>query len=482
VTSLTLVARGLEAKPMRTICLVLGLLAAGATLIGCADMTQDQQNSLGWALTGAALGNRAGNPALTADQRRASAALAGVANTMGQQAGARDVARAGRNETNIILNNGPQDSARGTARNEEPGAGPSFRKSEIFTANYWKDFNSDGIPNFPDEFVGLKSRFPKHEKITVFVSKVGTVGKLCKFEIYGPRGSVVYTCSETPSQDNMWHLGREVDLMEELLDKGGLGNYKALLCVDGTLVATCDFEVADSGTARPPSFDGCFRRGVAFGKKGDLDNAVVEYSKAIDLDPKHPFPYCNRGVCYYRKQAYDKAVQDFTRYIELFPKHASGFSWRGRAYFKTGKHYEALADFTRAIELKDLVSYINRSAVWRALAQGEKASGDLAKATELAWDSSASLNEIAWALSTAIDDEMRDGKRAVQFAERAVALTQRKEPMVLDTLAAAYAEAGRFDEAVVTVREAIALLKDEVLVVDLTARLRLFEAGKPYRR
>jgi len=91
------------------------------------------------------------------------------------------------------------------------------------------------------------------------------------------------------------------------------------------------------------------------------------------------------------------------------------------------------------------------------------------------------LNDLAWTLATNPDAGHRDGIRAVVLAARALEL--QPGHYHLDTLAAAYAEAGRFEEAVKAEREALELLgtEDEKAVAEYTERLRLYEAGKPYR-
>jgi tetratricopeptide (TPR) repeat protein len=91
------------------------------------------------------------------------------------------------------------------------------------------------------------------------------------------------------------------------------------------------------------------------------------------------------------------------------------------------------------------------------------------------------LNELAWLLATSDDPKVRDGSNAVVFAERAVALTKRKDPEIMDTLAAAYAEAGQFEKAVTVQKEAVALMQDGEQRDDLENHLRLFSARIPYR-
>ena len=91
------------------------------------------------------------------------------------------------------------------------------------------------------------------------------------------------------------------------------------------------------------------------------------------------------------------------------------------------------------------------------------------------------LNAFAWVLATSGNSAIRDGSNAVVFAEKAVAATNRKDPPVLDTLAAAYAEAGQFEKAVKIQQEAIALLQTEAEKNDYGTRLKLYEARVPYR-
>ena len=91
------------------------------------------------------------------------------------------------------------------------------------------------------------------------------------------------------------------------------------------------------------------------------------------------------------------------------------------------------------------------------------------------------LNELAWQLATSSDPKLRDGPSAVTFAEKAVAGTNRTNPMIMDTLAAAYAEAGQFTNAVRVQQEAIALLQNEQQKKDYASRLKLYESGFPYR-
>jgi len=89
------------------------------------------------------------------------------------------------------------------------------------------------------------------------------------------------------------------------------------------------------------------------------------------------------------------------------------------------------------------------------------------------------LNSVAWLLATCGDASIRDGTGAVNYAKMAVEKTERKDANTLDTLAAAYAEAGQLDNAVSAQIEAMALLQDEHLKADFASRLRLYQANHP---
>ena len=106
------------------------------------------------------------------------------------------------------------------------------------------------------------------------------------------------------------------------------------------------------------------------------------------------------------------------------------------------------------------------------------------EAIRLSPDRVAALNITAWVLAANSDPAIRNGEEAVQLAERAAQITGRKDPAVLDTLAAAYADAGRFPEASETARRAFSLAQAQqnpALAEKIAARLRLYEAGIPYR-
>lgn len=115
-----------------------------------------------------------------------------------------------------------------------------------------------------------------------------------------------------------------------------------------------------------------------------------------------------------------------------------------------------------------------------ATAAQQRASYWLARAAEQ--NTAVALNDYAWLLATSPSAKVRDGELAVSQAQAAVAKDNRAD--FLDTLATAYAESGDFESAVRTQRQALAQAvgRDAKLIAELEARLKLFEAGKPWHR
>jgi spermidine synthase len=95
------------------------------------------------------------------------------------------------------------------------------------------------------------------------------------------------------------------------------------------------------------------------------------------------------------------------------------------------------------------------------------------------------LNQAARLLATCPDDSIRNGKEAVAFAERAAKLSGGREPAILDALAAAYAESGRFEDAVATAESALAIAagqNNQAVAETLKSRIELYKARTPLRR
>jgi serine/threonine protein kinase/tetratricopeptide (TPR) repeat protein len=138
---------------------------------------------------------------------------------------------------------------------------------------------------------------------------------------------------------------------------------------------------------------------------------------------------------------------------------------------------------TRYADNPDLLARLNLSCIQSAVQQGDldKAKAYCQKLLALKPLNASSLNEIAWNFATSAEPGLRDGSNAVAFAEQAVAMTSRTDANILDTLAGAYAQAGQFDKAVATEREAMSLSPKGKTDQYFAQCLSLYQSSIPYR-
>jgi len=123
-------------------------------------------------------------------------------------------------------------------------------------------------------------------------------------------------------------------------------------------------------------------RGNAYDGTGELDQAIAEFTKAIDLAPKLALAYASRGAAYAKKGDPDQTIADASKAIELDPKYAL----RGWAYAKKGDPDQTIADASKAIELdpKLAMAYNNRAAAYFKVGRAAQGLPDAEKALELA--------------------------------------------------------------------------------------------------
>lgn len=104
-------------------------------------------------------------------------------------------------------------------------------------------------------------------------------------------------------------------------------------------------------TPRPPDFAFYQNRANAKFVMGEYDEAIADYSKAIELNSKESTIFLSRGIAYYNKKSFNQAISDFDKVIELAPDESMAYYNRGSALEKIGNFEKALADYKKASEL-----------------------------------------------------------------------------------------------------------------------------------
>lgn len=150
-----------------------------------------------------------------------------------------------------------------------------------------------------------------------------------------------------------------------------------------------------------------------------------------------------------------------------------------------GDYDTAIANFSKAIEIdpRDADVYRNRGLAWKLKGEYERALSDYREALEINSQDPSIYNSIAWLLATCPDEKYRNGTKAISLMERVTGLNP-DNIMLLDTLAAAYAETGRFEHAIKTQERAIHLLERERRGKELSRlleRLNSYRSHKPWR-
>ena len=218
--------------------------------------------------------------------------------------------------------------------------------------------------------------------------------------------------------------------------------------------------------------------------RANLNTAITKLTKIIELDPKNAKAYYDRGITWREMGEYEKAIADYTKAIQINPEYAKAYNSRGLAWKKQGNYDKAIADYTKAIEInpRDPIFYNNRGFAWEDKGDYERAIADCTKAIEIDQNYAEAYNKLAWLKATCPDGTYRDGVQTVELAKKAVEL--KETYYTLGTLAAAYAEAGRFQDAIKTQKRAIEKHKKEGYMKHMTEykeRLASYKAGKPWR-
>lgn len=253
---------------------------------------------------------------------------------------------------------------------------------------------------------------------------------------------------------------------------------------------------------------------------GKTDAAIARYNEAIRLDPTDFKAYNNLGVAFITAGKTNEAIACFQKAVQLVPSDATFFANLARLLVESGRNREAMDLYSQRVKFvpSDSAAHYQLGGLLFAQGRLDEALHHYQEAVRLApqfvearfglaeilvrqvrtaeamehWreilkvqpDAVQVLANLAWALATDRNDKLRNGVEAVAFAERAYALAGTNNPPYVDLLAATYAEAGRFAEAVKTEEQAV-LLANASGQKDLAglyrSRLNLYQAGRPVR-
>jgi tetratricopeptide (TPR) repeat protein len=269
-------------------------------------------------------------------------------------------------------------------------------------------------------------------------------------------------------------------------------------------------KVAEDGDAFREFAEAHNNLGRVFWKyKRDLTLAEKHCRKAVELKPDYAEAHNNLAVVLIQLGQYDEAVEHLNTALEDLTEQQKKLAALGEAnqadelkqaisqlaevhnnyglvYARQGRHEDAISEYEQAksFDPANAPYYYNHGLSLEKLGRAAEAVAQYNEAMRIEPGWPLAARRAAWILATSRSDENRDGDYAVVLARGACKATAFSDPIGLDTLAAAYAEQGRFEEAVSTAQNALSLAASanlSELLPEIRARLDLYQKQQPYR-
>jgi tetratricopeptide (TPR) repeat protein len=190
-----------------------------------------------------------------------------------------------------------------------------------------------------------------------------------------------------------------------------------------------------------------------------FDEAAMQFRTAVALRPDHAETHNNLGAVLWAQGSVAQAAEHFSEALRLDPKNFRAHNNIGHALVSRGELAEGIRHYLMALTLEpDFAdAHVNLARALASQRRFVEAERHLRDARRVAPDWVVPLADLGWFLSTVPDPQLRKPDEAVHLAERAAALTDRRDIAALDALAASYAAVGRFDEAIAAEEAALAL-------------------------
>jgi len=218
-------------------------------------------------------------------------------------------------------------------------------------------------------------------------------------------------------------------------------------------------------------------------REGKLDLAVEEFRAAVALDPDSWHARYGLGDALVRQGHYADGAAELEQVLKVQPELASARLQYGIALAAQGQVAQAIAAFSEVVRRKPdfALAHYHLGRLLSETGKAGEAAQHYREAVKLMPNFADALNRLAWLLSVSPDAALRNGPEAVELAERACNVTRYSQPGMVRTLAAAYAEAGRFDEAVKTAEKACGSPGPPQEQQKCREMLERFRAGQPWR-
>jgi tetratricopeptide (TPR) repeat protein len=194
-----------------------------------------------------------------------------------------------------------------------------------------------------------------------------------------------------------------------------------------------------------------FKLGNVLMQKGKVDEAILHFQNTVQIRPAFAQARNNLGGLLLQKGQVDEAIPHLQKALQINPNYGKAHINLANAFMQKGREDQAIVHFQNALQIDPANMEVQ--------------------------------NNLAWLLATSAQASLRNGRKAVELARQANARTSGNNLLLLNTLAAALAEAGQFPEAVETARRALQLAEAQSntsLARALQFELKLYQAGSPF--
>lgn len=242
----------------------------------------------------------------------------------------------------------------------------------------------------------------------------------------------------------------------------------------------------DTLRRNPDAFIASNNLGGMLLRRGELAPATELFERALRTKPDFPEGLDNLGLVKQREGKLDEAISCFRSALRWDPNFVNAHNNLGIALAQQGRSADALQQFSEAIRAKPSFAkaHLNLGLALEASGRSGEAAGAYRDTLRLSPGAADVEKRLAWILATDPDPRVRNGTEALRLAELANAAGGGRDAQAMDVLAAAYAESGRFDEAVRAAARALELSGSTVSPEarrGAEQRLALYRAGRPFR-
>ena len=218
---------------------------------------------------------------------------------------------------------------------------------------------------------------------------------------------------------------------------------------------------------------------------GKIQDAMEHYEQALRIIPDHARAHNNLGCALEQVGRLTEAIGQYEQALQVKPDYTEAHSNLGTALARQGRVAEEIAEFAAALRIKpdSAETHHNLGIVLARQGRISETIAQYREALRLRPNWPPVLSKLAWILATNQNADFRNAGEAVRLAEGLCTVTKYQQADALDVLAAAYAEAGRFSDAIRIAQKAVELAGaagQQELAQQVQERLKLYQAGQPF--